>query len=108
MSIALGSPVALCRAHLYIRPFLRAVFAMAHPRPFSTLSFELANPGVPQLGPRLGKLTLRRDDGQPAITMDTPNIMACTSRGVVPHLTRDHYVAAGDALSWVHVPFESL
>ncbi|KAG6379615.1 hypothetical protein JVT61DRAFT_10124 [Boletus reticuloceps] len=41
------------------------------------------------------------------ITMDTPNILVGTSRGVVPHLSRDH-THGSDAIQWLHVPFESL
>ncbi|KAG9311794.1 hypothetical protein JVU11DRAFT_8041 [Chiua virens] len=41
------------------------------------------------------------------ITIDTPNIFVGTSRGVVPHLSRDH-VNGSDAIQWINVPFESL
>ncbi|KAH8112424.1 tRNA-guanine(15) transglycosylase-like protein [Phellopilus nigrolimitatus] len=38
--------------------------------------------------------------------ISTPGFITSTSRGVVPHLTRDH-VEATDAVKWVHVPFET-
>lgn len=81
---------------------------MSSPRPHSTLSFELTSHHVQQFGPRVGKVTLRRDGKQSTIVVDTPNIMASTSRGVVPHLSRDHCVAADEVLAWVHLQFESL
>lgn len=81
---------------------------MTASKPPSTLSFELSSANSPQFGPRLGRATLRRHGEQAEISIDTPALISSTSRGVVPHLTRDHYTAAGDALSWVHVPFESL
>lgn len=59
-----------------------------------------------RIGPRLGALTLRRPDGD-EIKLHTPGLICWTSRGVVPHLTRDH-VLKSDAVKWVHVPFETL
>lgn len=41
------------------------------------------------------------------IAMDTPNILVGTTRGVVPHLSRDH-TNGSDAIQWINVPFESL
>ncbi|KAF9236047.1 tRNA-guanine(15) transglycosylase-like protein [Melanogaster broomeanus] len=38
--------------------------------------------------------------------METPNILVGTSRGVVPHLSRDH-CNSSDAIKWINVPFES-
>ncbi|EIW77271.1 hypothetical protein CONPUDRAFT_168246 [Coniophora puteana RWD-64-598 SS2] len=97
-----------------------------------SLRFHLASP-LPSgalFGPRLGTLTLHRYDGagrntnantDPAdsdgsanaaeeegtqIELPTPGFLVCTSRGVVPHLSRDHCNAAS-AVHWVHVPFES-
>ncbi|KAK7039016.1 hypothetical protein VNI00_010408 [Paramarasmius palmivorus] len=67
------------------------------------LSFELSpaasNPS--KFGPRLGQLTYKN-----AISLPTPNLIAPTSRGVVPHLSRDNLLRTR-SLSWVHVPFES-
>ncbi|KAF8122556.1 hypothetical protein EV363DRAFT_1182359 [Boletus edulis] len=85
---------------------------MRHP----SLTFTLP-PGVPKFGPRVGRVTLTRDGagdaststagtGRMLITMDTPNILVGTSRGVVPHLSRDH-THGSDAIQWLHVPFES-
>lgn len=57
-------------------------------------------------GARLGTLTLCRPDGTD-VKLSTPGMVCWTSRGVVPHLSRDH-VLATDAIKWVHVPFETL
>ncbi|KAL6309181.1 tRNA-guanine(15) transglycosylase-like protein [Sparassis latifolia] len=38
--------------------------------------------------------------------MKTPGLIAATSRGVVPHLSRDH-VKSTAAIRWVHIPFET-
>jgi queuine tRNA-ribosyltransferase len=64
----------------------------------------------PQFGPRVGRLCLtRRSDSSSNHTIDipTPNFLIGTSRGVVPHLSRDH-VRSANAITWVNVPFESL
>ena len=81
-----------------------------------TLSFNLTASCL-EFGPRFGQITLSRpttvqDNGSPSfdvspITIDTPNILVGTSRGVVPHLSRDHCNSAG-AIKWINVPFESL
>ncbi|KAL4073515.1 hypothetical protein J3A83DRAFT_4229091 [Scleroderma citrinum] len=79
-----------------------------------TLSFD---PSVSsKFGPRFGRITLRQpmtaqDRSIPSfdasdITIYTPNILVGTSRGVVPHLSRDHCNSAG-AIRWINVPFES-
>ncbi|KIM55774.1 hypothetical protein SCLCIDRAFT_288871 [Scleroderma citrinum Foug A] len=80
-----------------------------------TLSFNLTASCL-EFGPRFGQITLSRpttvqDSGNPSfdvspITIDTPNILVGTSRGVVPHLSRDHCNSAG-AIKWINVPFES-
>jgi len=62
--------------------------------------------------PRVGKVILRREDPPSvsqatSIEIETPAALTWTSRGIVPHLTRDH-VAQSDSAGWVHVPFESL
>ncbi|KLO13384.1 hypothetical protein SCHPADRAFT_828081 [Schizopora paradoxa] len=58
-------------------------------------------------------MVLRRENlaaptgSQPiTIEIDTPAALTWTSRGIVPHLTRDH-VAQSTSAGWVHVPFES-
>ncbi|KAF9069753.1 tRNA-guanine(15) transglycosylase-like protein [Rhodocollybia butyracea] len=55
-----------------------------------------------KFGPRGGKVLIR--NGQ--IAIDTPGVLTCTSRGVVPHLSRDN-VKRTRAIKWVHIPFES-
>ncbi|KIJ63113.1 hypothetical protein HYDPIDRAFT_182431 [Hydnomerulius pinastri MD-312] len=88
-----------------------ADFAMRLP----LLTFVLSST-LPQLGPRLGKLVLTRPtrklDETPSssdttvLEMETPNILVGTSRGIVPHLSRDH-CNSSDAIKWINVPFES-
>ncbi|KJA20345.1 hypothetical protein HYPSUDRAFT_142342 [Hypholoma sublateritium FD-334 SS-4] len=71
----------------------------------SSLSFALPSPV--RYGPRLGTITLRRGaDTASSIIIATPGLLASTSRGAVPHLSRDH-VRITDALRWVNVPFET-
>ncbi|KAJ3503682.1 hypothetical protein NMY22_g18162 [Coprinellus aureogranulatus] len=68
-----------------------------------------------KFGPRLGKVVLERTQteganlgtGTTKIAMDTPALFATTSRGVVPHISRDHYGVVGESLGWTCVPFES-
>lgn len=82
----------------------------------STLSFNLSA-SCSKFGPRLGQITLSQpttvqDGDSPSsdaspITIDTPNILVSTSRGVVAHLSRDHCNSAM-AIKWINVPFESL
>ncbi|KAI5832796.1 hypothetical protein K523DRAFT_297441 [Schizophyllum commune Tattone D] len=60
------------------------------------------------LGPRLG-IYVKRSKSNPdnnAVEIATPGLIAMTSRGVVPHLSRDH-ARGSEAVRWVHVPFES-
>ncbi|KAF8162653.1 tRNA-guanine(15) transglycosylase-like protein, partial [Crassisporium funariophilum] len=40
------------------------------------------------------------------IHIQTPNLLTATSRGVVPHLSRDHHKLT-NAIRWVNVPFET-
>jgi hypothetical protein len=77
---------------------------------YPSLTFTLP-PCVPKFGSRAGRVVLARDSAGGAststlITMDTPNILVGTSRGVVPHFSRDHTVGS-DAIQWLNVPFES-
>ncbi|KAF8313577.1 tRNA-guanine transglycosylase [Clavulina sp. PMI_390] len=73
------------------------------------------------LGPRLGRLSLQRLVGQSLpspqshesdihntseIEIPTPNLWAYTSRGVVPHLTKDN-VARSSSIKGLHIPLES-
>lgn len=63
-----------------------------------------------QFGPRVGRLCLTRpSDSSPSnhvIDIRTPNFLIGTSRGVIPHLSRDH-VHSANGISWINVPFES-
>lgn len=61
---------------------------------------------LPLFGPRLARLGVQRPDGSPPLEVYTPALITATSRGVVPHLSRDH-VRTTQAIRWVHVPFES-
>ncbi|GJE86974.1 Queuine tRNA-ribosyltransferase subunit [Phanerochaete sordida] len=56
-------------------------------------------------GPRLGVLSLQREDGS-SLQIKTPGLITTTSRGVVPHLSRDH-TSLTEAVRWVQLPFES-
>ncbi|KAF8653657.1 hypothetical protein AX16_003808 [Volvariella volvacea WC 439] len=72
--------------------------------------FNLTKSLPTRFGPRLGAFTLTRHHGHPntnaTINIQTPGLITTTSRGVVPHLSRDHYDTT-KALGWVHIPFES-
>jgi hypothetical protein len=77
----------------------------------SSFSFSLSSPS--RYGPRLGNIVLKRpgaangSSAESTIEIATPGLLATTSRGAVPHLSRDH-VRAADAIRWVNVPFETL
>ncbi|KAI6132554.1 hypothetical protein EDD16DRAFT_1532897 [Pisolithus croceorrhizus] len=69
-------------------------------------------------GPRFRRITLLEAppeecttdisvDEASSVTLDTPNILVGTSRGVVPHLSCDHCNSA-DAIGWISFSFESL
>ncbi|KAI0928194.1 hypothetical protein AcW2_004283 [Taiwanofungus camphoratus] len=76
-------------------------------KPVSSLIFLPLLPGdLPLFGPRLGEVSIARSDGSTPLAVKTPGLIAATSRGVVPHLSRDH-VRITKAIRWVHVPFES-
>ncbi|ETW77151.1 hypothetical protein HETIRDRAFT_65670 [Heterobasidion irregulare TC 32-1] len=78
---------------------------MAQTKYQNSLAFDLSSLNPPSdFGPRLGKLSLNRPDAMLEIL--TPGIITSTSRGVVPHLSRDN-TRATDAIRWVHVPFET-
>ncbi|QRV84500.1 hypothetical protein RhiJN_12516 [Ceratobasidium sp. AG-Ba] len=54
---------------------------------------------------RLATFELVRDNGD-TLALRTPNLMAPSSRGVVPHLSSDQLPRV-PGLTWVHAPFES-
>jgi queuine tRNA-ribosyltransferase len=63
-----------------------------------------------QFGPRIGRLCLTRPSDSPsshAINIRTPNFLIGTSRGIIPHFSRDH-VHSANGISWINVAFESL
>ena len=75
----------------------------------STLTFSLTREvkqAVP-FAPRLGVLSIRREDGSVVPDILTPGLVTATSRGVVPHLSRDH-LNLTKAVRWIQLPFESL
>lgn len=63
---------------------------------FETLSH--VDPNV--IGPRLGRLRVEGRD-----ELDTPNFLALTSRGVIPHMTPD-VVAGSTGIKGVHMALE--
>lgn len=73
------------------------------------LSFTLSQ-GLQEMTPfrpRLGTVSVRREDGSLSPEIKTPGLITTTSRGVVPHLSRDH-TSATKAVQWIQLPFESL
>ena len=60
-----------------------------------------------KFGPRMGTVRIDRKHGTPLIQTDTPALFTATSRGIVPHLSRDHVHLTG-AIRHIQVPFESL
>jgi hypothetical protein len=64
--------------------------------------FEILNPVDSSIvGPRLGRLTIHGRN-----QLDTPNFLAITSRGVVPHMTPDVVAASTDIIGGVHMALE--
>jgi hypothetical protein len=57
-------------------------------------------------GARLGNPTLHRENDGSLIDESTPSLWTHTSRGVVPHLTRDH-ISKVPAIRGIHIPFET-
>ncbi|KIP09270.1 hypothetical protein PHLGIDRAFT_103075 [Phlebiopsis gigantea 11061_1 CR5-6] len=57
-------------------------------------------------GPRVGSVSFQREDGTVLPEIKTPGLITTTSRGVVPHLSRDHTIKT-KAVRWVQLPFES-
>ncbi|KAH9934864.1 tRNA-guanine(15) transglycosylase-like protein [Fomitopsis serialis] len=79
------------------------------PKPRSSLIFSSSSSNetpLPCFHPRVGQVSVQRPDGAAPIAIKTPGMMTATSRGVVPHLSRDH-VRLTRAIRWVHVPFET-
>lgn len=80
-------------------------------------SFTLSTPPGTPFGPRLGTLCLKRTktghatdiqtNGDVELKIDTPGLLIPTSRGIVPHLSRDH-CRLTNAIKLVNVPFETL
>lgn len=60
-----------------------------------------------KFAPRLGTVSLRRQDGSEVEDIATPGLITTTSRGIVPHLSRDH-VEGTDAIRWAQIHFETL
>lgn len=81
------------------------ITAMSSLPQVSGFSFSLFTPSSIRFGPRLGEAILKRAE-QTEIRIQTPHFLTTTSRGVIPHLSRDHYGSSG--IHWVNVPFESL
>ena len=82
--------------------------------PATLLNFSLTSPNPTRYGPRIGNIILKRSRDLPddssqnhVLQIPTPNLLTTTSRGVVPHISRDHYKLT-DAILWVNVPFETL
>ena len=88
--------------------------------PFSfNLSLSLNNLTTSKtklFGPRLGSISLLRqtrtpdgssNESQTQLTLPTPTFITNTSRGIVPHLSRDN-IRRTPAVRWVNVPFETL
>ncbi|KAJ2965857.1 hypothetical protein NUW54_g13974 [Trametes sanguinea] len=60
----------------------------------------------PKFGPRTGTLTLSRPEDGIVMSTETPAMLVATSRGIVPHLSRDH-LHLTRAIQHVQLPFES-
>jgi queuine tRNA-ribosyltransferase subunit QTRTD1 len=69
--------------------------------PVKRVFFEILNHADPNLtGPRLGRLQVQgRKD------LETPNFIAVSSRGVVPHMTPD-VIATSTQVGGVHMALE--
>ncbi|CAE6482821.1 unnamed protein product [Rhizoctonia solani] len=71
----------------------------------STISFNVNQKLSQGSHSRTGTFILRRDDDS-SVTLNTPGLMAPSSRGVIPHLSQDQ-LARVSHLGWIHVPFEN-
>ncbi|KAI0781210.1 tRNA-guanine(15) transglycosylase-like protein [Trametes elegans] len=72
----------------------------------SSRSFFAPTSPAPKFGPRTGTFTIEREGSPIAHTTPTPNVLTATSRGIVPHLSRDH-LHLSQAIQHVQLPFES-
>ncbi|KAI0701867.1 tRNA-guanine(15) transglycosylase-like protein [Cytidiella melzeri] len=73
----------------------------------STLSFTVQGPDpTSQFAPRLGRLVLKRHDESQVLDILTPALITTTSRGIVPHLSRNH-VEITAPIGWTQVHFET-
>ncbi|KAH9857810.1 tRNA-guanine(15) transglycosylase-like protein [Lenzites betulinus] len=59
-----------------------------------------------KFGPRTGTLFIDRDGSATTHETKTPALLAASSRGIVPHLSRDH-LHISQAIQHVQLPFES-
>ncbi|KAF9646442.1 tRNA-guanine transglycosylase [Thelephora ganbajun] len=74
---------------------------------FSASPLPSSSPSSSHFNPRLGCLTLQRDDAtKSTIKIATPGLLTTASRGFIPHLSRDH-VNSTAAIRWVNIPFET-
>ncbi|KAF9552267.1 tRNA-guanine transglycosylase [Agrocybe pediades] len=81
---------------------------MSHPGA-SSFSFTLSSSPLSsssRFGARVGTILYRRPNFNEDIEVHTPGLLTATSRGVVPHLSRDHHRSTA-AVRWVNVPFET-
>ncbi|KAF8995186.1 tRNA-guanine(15) transglycosylase-like protein [Cyathus striatus] len=71
------------------------------------LQFSLLNPTSSlKFGPRIGTVVLKRPGTENHITISTPGLLTTTSRGLIPHLSKDN-IRLTEAIRWVGVPFET-
>lgn len=80
---------------------LRAQLAMSRKAIFSPASTSA------KFAPRTGRFSIDREDGTSVIQTDTPALLTATSRGLIPHLSRDNARLTA-AIRHVQLPFESL
>ena len=73
--------------------------------PATMFNFSLTSPSPTRYGPRIGNIILKRSNCH--LQIPTPNLITTTSRGAVPHISRDHYKMT-EAILWINVPFETL
>ncbi|KAI0822619.1 tRNA-guanine(15) transglycosylase-like protein [Trametes gibbosa] len=71
-------------------------------RPLFTPASALSN----KFGPRIGTLSIHRDDSVVPHETETPALLAASSRGIIPHLSRDH-LHISHAIQHIQLPFES-
>ncbi|KAF8630572.1 hypothetical protein AX17_005384 [Amanita inopinata Kibby_2008] len=71
------------------------------------MQFTLSTSKAAKFGPRIGNVLLKRSSGpEHRLSFETPNLLTSTSRGVIPHLSRDQRNRT-QAIRWVNVPFET-